>query len=67
VKFVWGEEHQAAFESLKRALCEAPVLQIPNFTKDFTLVTDASEQAVSVVLHQRVDDGLAPLRSIEEC
>lgn len=30
VSFAWREEHQVAFESLKRALCEAPVLQIPD-------------------------------------
>jgi hypothetical protein len=45
-----GEEHQAAFEVLKRALCEALVLQIPDFSKEFVLVTDASEVAVSAVL-----------------
>jgi len=60
-KFAWGEQHQAAFESLKRALCEALVLQIPDFTKDFTLVTNANDQAVSAVPHQWVADGLAPI------
>ena len=35
VRFVWEDEHQAAFESLKLALCEAPVLQFPDFQKEF--------------------------------
>jgi hypothetical protein len=37
VPFVWGKEHLAAFETFKRALYEAPVLQIPDFTKEFVL------------------------------
>jgi hypothetical protein len=61
VPFRWGEEHQKAFEDLKQALCEAPVLQAPDFPKDFILVTDASNFAVSAVLHQRVGGELAPI------
>jgi hypothetical protein len=30
-RFVWGTDQQASFDSLKRALSEAPVLQIPDF------------------------------------
>jgi len=52
VPFVWHNEHQAAFEILRQALCEAPVLQIPDFDKKFVLVTDASDLAVSAILHQ---------------
>ena len=59
--FVWGEQHQGVFEALKRALCEAPVLQVPDFFKEFVLVTDASEFAVSAVLQQKVDGALAPI------
>jgi hypothetical protein len=61
VQFVWTSNHQMAFESLKKALCEAPVLQIPKFSEEFVLVTDASELAVSAVLHQRVNGALAPI------
>jgi hypothetical protein len=61
VPFMWGEEHQLAFESLKRALCEAPVLQIPDFTREFILVTDASDLAISAILNQRVYGTLAPI------
>jgi hypothetical protein len=36
------------------------VLLIPDFSKEFALVTDASDVAVSAVLRQRVDRHLAP-------
>ena len=39
-RFVWEDDHQAAFEYMKLAMCEAPVLQIPDFQKEFVLVTD---------------------------
>ena len=60
-QFIWTSEHQAAFEALKRALMEAPVLQIPDFDKDFVLVTDSSDLGISAVLNQRVGDHLAPI------
>jgi hypothetical protein len=46
---------------LKQALCEAPVLQFSDFDKDFVLMTDASDLAISAVLHQRMGDGLTPI------
>jgi hypothetical protein len=61
VRFEWRAEHQAAFEGLKRALSSAPVLQIPDFGKEFVLATDASERAISTVLQQRVENDLAPI------
>jgi hypothetical protein len=61
MKFEWTPQHQEAFESLKRALSHAPVLQIPDFESEFILVTDASDRAISAVLNQRVDGSLAPI------
>ena len=59
--FDWTSEHNDAFETLKKALSQAPVLQIPDFTKEFVLVTDASNLAISAVLNQRVGESLAPI------
>jgi len=59
--FVWDKEHQRAFDSLKRASCEAPVLKIPDIVRDFVLVTDASDPVISAVLHQMVNGALAPI------
>jgi hypothetical protein len=61
VTFVWSEEHQTAFESLKQALSEVPVLQVPDFLKEFVLVMDASDYAIFAVLNQRVGLDLAPI------
>jgi hypothetical protein len=49
-----GEEQRASFESLKTALCEAPVPQVPDFEMDFVLVVDASDIAISALLNQRL-------------
>ena len=51
-KFEWNEEAQAAFENTKRVLCEAPVLGIPTEKGIYVLDTDASEVAISGILHQ---------------
>ena len=35
--FIWGEKAQEAFEILKKKLCEAPILQYPDFSREFVL------------------------------
>jgi hypothetical protein len=61
VKFVWGDVQQSAFLQLKESLMTPPVLQIPDFSKEFTLVCDASDVAISAVLHQNRGEDLAPI------
>ena len=61
VPFVWGESQQGAFDQLKRKLCEAPLLHVPDFSREFVLTTDASNTAVSAVLQQRMESGLVPI------
>ena len=38
--FVWTSEHQLAFDTLKQALCSAPVLGILDFSQVFAIETD---------------------------
>jgi hypothetical protein len=60
VKFVWGGSQQKAFDQLKAALSTVPVLQIPDFSREFVLVCDSSDMAISAILHQKRDYDLAP-------
>ena len=53
----WTQEGVAAFERLKTALCAAPVLKTPDFTKESMLQTDASDRGVGAVLSQKAEDG----------
>jgi hypothetical protein len=50
--FIWTTEHLTTFEALKQALCSAPVLGIPNFSKPFGIETDACQAGVGAVLLQ---------------
>ena len=45
------------FDALKEALCTAPVLGYPNFTREFILETDASLKGLGTVLSQQQKDG----------
>lgn len=59
-KFEWDATAQAAFDALKQALCEAPVVALPKFGKDapmFTVDCDASNESVGAVLLQADDEG----------
>ncbi|GFT80544.1 retrovirus-related Pol polyprotein from transposon 297 [Trichonephila clavipes] len=51
-KFNWSKEAQDSFDKIKRALTEAPVLQLPNFTEQFNLFTDAGGVEIGAVLNQ---------------
>ncbi len=50
--FVWTETEQKAFNSLRHALTNAPILSYPDFSKEFLLFTDASNTAIGCVLSQ---------------
>ena len=50
--FVWTSSTKTAFQMLKKALTEAPILALPNFGKSFVLGTDASDSGFGAVLMQ---------------
>jgi len=50
--FLWTAEAQQAFETLKQAVTQLPILTVPDFSKTFTVETDASSKGLGVVLLQ---------------
>src|SRR4051812_13466261 len=52
VPFVWTENTAQAFELLKQQLITAPVLALPDFSKTFTVETDACDKGIGAVLQQ---------------
>ncbi|GJU69940.1 putative reverse transcriptase domain-containing protein [Tanacetum coccineum] len=53
VKFDWGDKEEAAFQLIKQKLCSAPILAIPEGSKDFIIYCDASIKGLGDVLMQR--------------
>ncbi|GKE04041.1 putative reverse transcriptase domain-containing protein, partial [Tanacetum coccineum] len=40
--FVWGDDEEEAFQTLKLKLCSAPILSLPEGSEDFVVYCDAS-------------------------
>ena len=51
-QFVWTDECESAFNALKQALVQPPILAYPDFSAKFLLATDASQDAIGAVLSQ---------------
>ena len=54
--FQWTADCEIAYKSLKTKLVTAPLLCYPDFSRDFTLETDASRQGLGAILSQYQDD-----------
>jgi len=61
VKCVWGKQQLDAFEDLKRAITQPPVLKMADFEQQFIVQTDASNVALGAVLSQEVDGVRRPI------
>ena len=57
--FRWTSIQHEAFEILRDKICSEPILQYPDFTKQFLLTTDASNYALGGILSQgKISQGL---------
>jgi hypothetical protein len=52
----WSDECEKAFEILKDALTQAPILRAPNFNEPFILEVDACDYGLGAVLTQEYDN-----------
>ncbi|KAE9305076.1 hypothetical protein PR003_g21593 [Phytophthora rubi] len=57
----WGDSQKEAFECLKKALTERPLLAYPDFSRPFRLVTDASQVGLGAALTQDQGQGEQPI------
>ena len=58
VPFVFDDDCVEAFETLKKALISAPIVQPPDWNLPFEIMCDACDYDVGVVLGQRLDKKL---------
>ena len=50
--FLWNTIADLAFNNLKQAMIKAPVLALPDFTKEFIVESDASHTGIGAILTQ---------------
>ncbi|GJV15358.1 putative reverse transcriptase domain-containing protein [Tanacetum coccineum] len=70
VKFDWSDKAETAFQLIKQKLCSAPILALPEGSKDFIAYCDASIKGLGVVLMQREktsSDGWKCLVNVCDC
>ena len=58
IPFVFDDDCLEAFETLKKALISAPIVQPPDWNLPFEIKCDANDYAVGAILGQRVDKKL---------
>ncbi|GJU33590.1 putative reverse transcriptase domain-containing protein [Tanacetum coccineum] len=62
-KYEWAKEQEEAFQTLKDNLCDAPILSLPDGSKEFVVYYDASNQGLGCVLMKRgkVENAIAKM------
>ena len=55
--FAWTERTDKVFEKIKKRLSSPPVISFTDFSRLFTLTTDASDVACGAILMQEADNG----------
>ncbi len=56
-KLIWDDDCEQAFQALKKALVQPPVLTYPTRDGHFVLSTDASDTGMGAVLEQEQEEG----------
>jgi RNase H-like domain found in reverse transcriptase len=59
--FDWGSRQDVALATIKEAFAAAPVLRLPDPSKPFLVITDASDYVIGGVLEQEWPDGAHPV------
>ena len=65
--FVWSDEQENAFKTLKKLMIQDPILQHPDFSSPFYITTDASNIAIGGVLSQKEDGFDFPIAFASRC
>jgi hypothetical protein len=52
VKFNWTDQHEKAFENIKKIICREVMLTFPDLAKPFHIYTDASDRQLCTVITQ---------------
>jgi len=61
VEFNWTQECEIAFHTLKKRLVNPPILQYPDFNKQFIITVDAAKFGTGAILSQVTDDKDLPV------
>src|SRR5215813_1885 len=59
--FRWDEKCQIAFDTLKEALLNDPILTFPNYEKDYYIFSDACSTGIGAILTQKYGDSYKPI------
>ena len=52
VPFIWASPQETSFQTLIQGFVTSPVLALPDHSKPFRLITDASDFATGAILEQ---------------
>ena len=55
VPFIWTEDCQKAFDTLRNNLVKPPILAYPNMSHSFIVTTDASDTGLGYILSQEIN------------
>lgn len=53
INYTWSEQQEVAFNELKKRLCKAPILILPEGTNDFEVFSDTSKVRLGCVITRR--------------